>query len=480
MSPPRLCAAVTAIALLAAPGLARAAPLSEDFESPGGPWEVTGLWHVQDRPDSVAVSADIGGALTSIPPGAALPAAFNGTGAAWFGDPATGTYCVGFAAIAQHPSDGCRSNGPVEGTLTSPPFAVPHAPATLTFQAWWEIAGGKSDAADLMSADYSTDGGTSWTTGLRLNPVTPPFGSLHQPRTAAGLRQPAEWRSYAVDLAPAVGQSNVRVRFRFDSVDSLGQGFRGLLVDAVRVEGSERPNASSGPVAEVGTPGGGIPVQPPGRAPGAVLGAAVILAPVSGRSTYTVPGTREPRRLLRRTVVPIRTVVDSRRGVVRVTTATATPGVTQSGSFHDGVFQIRQDEGADLVELALRGGSFPHCDTGCTSVVRDLPIRRLWGNCRGHFRTRGRYGAASVRGTSWLVEDRAGDTLIKVRRGSTLVRDFIRDRDVVLEEGETYVARVVYTNRQRGNARFGQQYTIRVRGGRVVHVYETQRVTVGR
>src|SRR5690242_3267534 len=130
MFPPRVCAAVTAIALVAAPGSALAAPLSEDFDSGGPGWQATGLWQILDRPESLTVSPAIGGVLTSVPAGASLPAAWNGTGAAWFGDPATGTYCAGYAEVVQHPADGCRSNAVVQGTLTSPPFALPGPAAT--------------------------------------------------------------------------------------------------------------------------------------------------------------------------------------------------------------------------------------------------------------------------------------------------------------------------------------------------------------
>jgi hypothetical protein len=77
------------------------------------------------------------------------------------------------------------------------------------------------------------------------------------------------------------------------------------------------------------------------------------------------------------------------------------------------------------------------------------------------------------------VEDHVGDTLVRVRRGSTLVRDFVRDRDVIVDAGQSYVARVVLTNRQRGNPRFGQQYTLAVVGGRIVHRYSTQQIVVG-
>ena len=473
-----MCAAVAAIALLAAPGSALAAPLTEEFDAGAVGWGTTGLWRIQARPDAVTVSPAIGGILTDVAPGAPLPAAWNGTGAAWFGDPSTGTYCVGHSAVEQHPSDGCRSDGAVEGTLTSPSFALPRAPATLEFHAWWEIAAGDFDVADVMTAEYSTDNGATWTSAARLNPSGPPFGSLHQPYTSGGVREPGVWRAYSVDLAPAVGSQAVRVRFHFDSVDELGQGFRGLLIDAVFVEGSDVPTNAT--VNEGGGFAPGQSGQPAGLPSAPVLGVAVVIEPVSGRSTYRPPGARRAKALVRATVVPVGTIVDARFGEVRVTASDAAGG-TQSGSFHDSAFQIRQQPGEALVELALRGGRFPHCGRGCTSALRTRPsIRRLWGSASGSFRTRGRYASATVRGTNWLVEDGPGHTLIRVRRGSTLVRDFIHDLDVTLNEGDTYITRVVYTNRQRGNPRFGQQYTLAIRNGRIIHVYRTERIVLHR
>jgi hypothetical protein len=421
---------------------------------------------VQDHPDSITVSPAIGGILTSVPAGASLPSAFGGTGAAWFGDPTTGTYCAGYTAVDQHPSDGCRSNGAVDGTLTSPPFALPGPGATLRFYAWWEIAAADFTSSDLMTAEYTTDGGVTWTEVQRLNPRGPPFGSLHQPHTSGGLRVPGVWRAYSADLSPALGSADVRIRFRFDSVDDLGQGFRGLLVDDVVVEGSEVPRGGE----PVGPGAGQAPTgQPTAVAPGGRL----VLEPVVGRTTYTTPGAPRPALLVRATVVPFGTIVDARSGTVRITAASDT-----TGTFHDGKFQIRQRDGT--VELALRGGRFPHCDGGCTSAVRRRPtVRRLWGTATGRFRTRGRYAAGTVRGTEWLVEDHLGDTRVRVRRGAVLVRDFVRDRDVIVGAGRSYTARVVFTNHEPANPRFGQQYTLIVVGGKVIHRYRTSRIVVG-
>src|SRR4051794_10899093 len=218
---------------------ATAAVPDGSFEGGLGGWEATGLWRAQQHPELVAVSPAIAGRLSDVPLGATLPAAWEGSGAAWFGDPASGTYCAGFAGVKQHPSDGCTSAGVVGGTLTSPPFALGDGPASLGFHAWWEISGGSPDITDLMVVEYSLDGGAGWTQAGRLNPGAPPWGARHQQWSAAGHKGSGEWRAYTVDLSAAAQHSDVRVRFRFDSVDEYGQGFRGLLVDGVSVAGSE-------------------------------------------------------------------------------------------------------------------------------------------------------------------------------------------------------------------------------------------------
>jgi hypothetical protein len=53
-------------------------------------------------------------------------------------------------------------------------------------------------------------------------------------------------------------------------------------------------------------------------------------------------------------------------------------------------------------------------------------VRKLWGDGRGRFRTRGRYGAATVRGTKWLTLDRCDGTKVRVVRGKVSVQDLVR------------------------------------------------------
>ena len=68
-------------------------------------------------------------------------------------------------------------------------------------------------------------------------------------------------------------------------------------------------------------------------------------------------------------------------------------------------------------------------------------MRRLFGDGKGSFRTRGRNAAATVRGTRWSVQDRCDGTLVTVQRGRVEVRDLVRRRTVFVRTGHTYLAR---------------------------------------
>ena len=68
-------------------------------------------------------------------------------------------------------------------------------------------------------------------------------------------------------------------------------------------------------------------------------------------------------------------------------------------------------------------------------------VRRLRANARGRFQTRGNNSSATVRGTIWTTTDRCDGTLTQVRRGTVVVRDFRRKRNVIVRAGKSYLAR---------------------------------------
>jgi hypothetical protein len=123
-------------------------------------------------------------------------------------------------------------------------------------------------------------------------------------------------------------------------------------------------------------------------------------------------------------IAPVGTVVDTTAGRVRLTSANPQPGSVQSGQFFKGTFQIRQNRGGGgLVSLLLRdtttrqSGCKPPPAHAAALSMRILGLLR--GNAKGHFRTVGRFSAATVLGTNWGVRDRCDGTLTVVRAGQT-------------------------------------------------------------
>jgi hypothetical protein len=161
--------------------------------------------------------------------------------------------------------------------------------------------------------------------------------------------------------------------------------------------------------------------------------------PTRGTVEVRLPGTRRYVDLATLGSVPMGASIDVREGRVRLYAARSASGRTQAASFSGGVFRVVQR--GRYVELQLRGPR-PTCGASAAQHKREKTRkRRLWGSGRGRFRTRGRFSAATVRGTKWLVEDRCGSTLTRVVRGVVTVRDFRRRRTVTLRAGDRYVAR---------------------------------------
>ena len=59
----------------------------------------------------------------------------------------------------------------------------------------------------------------------------------------------------------------------------------------------------------------------------------------------------------------------------------------------------------------------------------------------GKFRTKGRYAAATTRGTLWSVADRCDGTLTHVSKDSVTVNDFVRHKTIILRAGHSYLAK---------------------------------------
>jgi ferric-dicitrate binding protein FerR (iron transport regulator) len=65
----------------------------------------------------------------------------------------------------------------------------------------------------------------------------------------------------------------------------------------------------------------------------------------------------------------------------------------------------------------------------------------LWGDGKGSFRTSGKYSAATVRGTRWLVRDSCAGTLTRVAQGSVTLTFRTIKVQRILRAGKSYLAR---------------------------------------
>ena len=201
---------------------------------------------------------------------------------------------------------------------------------------------------------------------------------------------------------------------------------------------------------------------PPGKP---VAGKDIDVGVVSGTVKYKKPGSNEFVELTGTERVPEGTIIDATNGVAKVTSSQPN-GTVESANFWSGMFRIDQyayqpaahfnfavdkkkprkpkAKKKELVtQVSLVGGDFTSCKNAKKAEAgagNASPPRKLWGKGKGKFRTKGRYSSATVRGTTWYVEDQCGGTLTKVKTGIVEVRDFVKALTVFVRAGDSYFA----------------------------------------
>jgi hypothetical protein len=144
--------------------------------------------------------------------------------------------------------------------------------------------------------------------------------------------------------------------------------------------------------------------------------------------------------------VPNGTVVDARRGAVKLAAAVDADGTQQSATFSGAIFAFQQPSATRPVTvLKLEGGDFSVCKRApatagaarAVAAARRKPVRRLFGSGHGRFRTEGRFAAATVHGTIWVTEDFCDRTVVTVKRGVVGVTDLRSGRTVNVRAGSS-------------------------------------------
>jgi hypothetical protein len=366
--------------------------LTQTFEGGLGSWTADSagagepFWQVLDNSQNVTVSPSVNPPLVTLPDSGALPATPFGTRFAWFGNIASGTYCG---------PDFANLDAPPDTTITSGPAAsTPSKDATFTFTA--------SEAA-------------FFTCQLDTNEPVP----CASPQTYTGLSNGTHTFQVMAtdfsgngDLTPATYAWTIREA----KLSDLDDPKRGVDVNVDQVSGT----------VLVGVRGAAARAAGSGRA--------------SQRGITFVPLT-EARQ------VPVGSILDTTKGTVRLESANIR-GKRQRGTFFQGRFQVKQSKkrsAKGLTDLVMQGKSFRGCRAGGSSdasaSLSRRAIRRLRANANGRFRTSGRNSSATVRGTKWGVIDSCAGTLTKVQRGTVVVRDFRRKKNIVVKAGRSYLAK---------------------------------------
>jgi Ca2+-binding RTX toxin-like protein len=177
---------------------------------------------------------------------------------------------------------------------------------------------------------------------------------------------------------------------------------------------------------------------------------SAVVAPSSGTLQMSPAGIVRRVPLQDKVVLPLKSIVDTVAGAVKVTSAPTTRR-TETVKLEDGAFDITQTTAKTAItQFALQGGDFSGCPTTAgrkasaaagSKKASTKTVRILWANGKGKFRTKGRYASATVRGTNWETIDRCDGTLIKVRRGAVAVRDVVKKKTVVVKAGDSYLAK---------------------------------------
>jgi sugar lactone lactonase YvrE len=172
----------------------------------------------------------------------------------------------------------------------------------------------------------------------------------------------------------------------------------------------------------------------------------VLVQPKKGQGLVQLA---EPRQL------PVGAQIDTRSGTVTLVTATTRQQVTQTARFGGALFKVDQSRNLlqkGLATLTVIGSSYARCTAhpavenpfapSATAALSSTVLQTLHAHDNhGRFRTRGRYSAATVRGTEWDTIDRCDGTLTVVRIGTVDVFDYTTRKTVTIHAGQRYVAK---------------------------------------
>ncbi len=237
----RLLVVFAAVALSAAPVRAvndtLEVPLFESFEGVTAPsFMLLGGWHVTRAPDTVFVIGAVKDSLVNFPGTSSWPPAPSGNGYITLSGESTGTYVAPWDPAAQSAGNGGLSFAARADTFFTPIMAMnSYSDVVLSFQTWWEVEGFSFYSKDLMTIDFSTDGGRNFTfLDVLVDTLESEATDPAVPYSSGGLSADGVWirKKYIVNSAAG---GRMQFRFIFATVDSARNGFRGWMIDDMTI-----------------------------------------------------------------------------------------------------------------------------------------------------------------------------------------------------------------------------------------------------
>ncbi|MGZ4343932.1 MAG: hypothetical protein ACXVHX_19315 [Solirubrobacteraceae bacterium] len=258
---------------------------------------------------------------------------------------------------------------------------------------------------------------------------------------------------YGLDLSQRGPGSSTTLYDQSTAPQQVGSGTSNQAVSAnltnliagglyhVRIVATNSAGTTNGPDQTFTTPKAAAPPPP-------VLGKTQNAAPVSGKTFILINGKFVP--LTSATKIPSGATIDALHGTLNLTSATGVGNKTQTGTFGGAVFKVAQAHSGlttlSLVNNAFKGApSFAACTAkkgkAVTAALSKEVLQLLHAkDNHGKFRTKGRYAAATTRGTVWSIADRCDGTLTSVSSGTVTVIDLVRHVTVTVRAHHSYLA----------------------------------------
>lgn len=179
-----------------------------------------------------------------------LPDPAQGNYAYWYGNSVAGSFLNKEANLLTEEGqpvetrlNGGTSSQAYYGTLTSPviDLTTTQKPISLSFKTWWEIESlnPSSRGYDAMDVEVSVNGG-EFKKLARLNPLSDPQTDYNRwsiPFSNFGFNLAPQFaQQEAISLDEYAGQSNVKIRFKFDTVDQYYNAYRGWIIDDIVIQ----------------------------------------------------------------------------------------------------------------------------------------------------------------------------------------------------------------------------------------------------